>query len=390
MYPVSLMAFILGAVVLGLPSSLQAQSLTTIYTFGGSHGGNPDGFVEHGSDLFGTTYQGGKSKNGVVFKLDSVSNVERTLYEFAGGADGSHPRGVPLYQAGILYGVTEAGGTGSCTDGCGTVFSLNAATGEHVVLHNFAGGQDGQYPSASLVGYGGFLYGTTVGGGAGACPSPGCGTVFKIDPMSGSEVILHSFDGGADGQTPLTALTVQNGLLYGTTQLGGAGTKGTVFSVDPTTGAEIVLHDFAGGTDGASPSSALTSHDDILFGATAAGGEKCHKYGCGTVYSFDPASGTETVIYSFCCNLKDGADPGQLLFVGPNIYGTTNFAGAGVGSIYEIFPSGGRKKTLYSFTGGSDGAFPGGPLVHHKGAIYGTTANGGAANLGTAFKLTLK
>ena len=96
---------------------------------------------------------------------------------------------------------------------------------------------------------------------------------------------------------------------------------------------------------------------------------------------------TESVIYSFCCNLKNGAEPGPLVFVGPNIYGTTMYAGEGLGSIYEVFPSTGREKTLYSFSGVSEGAFPNGPLVPHKGALYGTTMFGGTANVGTAFKL---
>ena len=44
---------------------------------------------------------------------------------------------------------------------------------------------------------------------------------------------------------------------------------------------------------------------------------------------------------------------------------------------------------LYSFAGGSDGANPSGRLVSDStGALYGLTVNGGASNLGTAYKLT--
>ena len=279
MYSVSFTALVVFAGFLCEPGKLHAQTLTTIYNFGGSHGSVPSALVGHGRHLFGTA-QGGKSDDGVVFKLNAVSNIERTLHKFAGGADGSTSRGVLLYQAGTLYGVTEAGGSGSCDGGCGTVFSVDAVTGKHAVLYSFLGGQDGRYPEAGLIDFGGILYGTTAEGGGSAC-SNGCGTVFKFDPLSGSEVVLHSFAAENDGHSPVTPLTVQNGLLYGTTQLGGTGAEGTIFSVDPATGAEIVLHNFTGGKDGARPSSPLTAHDGILFGTTALGGNNCRKYGCG-------------------------------------------------------------------------------------------------------------
>src|SRR5438105_4995410 len=100
------------------------------------------------------------------------------------------------------------------------------------------------------------LWHNALGGGSTGC-SGGCGTVFSLDPNTGAETVLHPF-GSTDGAYPMAGLIAVNGMLYGTTLAcwgtgcGGVGC-GTVFSIDPSTGAETVLYSF-GGTDGASPS----------------------------------------------------------------------------------------------------------------------------------------
>src|ERR1700731_1099614 len=59
----------------------------------------------------------------------------------------------------------------------------------------------------------GNFYGTTAYGGA-----SNWGVVFKLD-TAGTETVLHSFTGGADGGYPLAGLIGDSaGNLYGTTQ----------------------------------------------------------------------------------------------------------------------------------------------------------------------------
>jgi uncharacterized repeat protein (TIGR03803 family) len=61
-----------------------------------------------------------------------------------------------------------------------------------------------------------------------------CGTVFSVDPTSGEEAILHAFTGGTDGGNPPYApLVALGGVLYGTTGSAGAHGLGTVFSLAP-------------------------------------------------------------------------------------------------------------------------------------------------------------
>jgi uncharacterized repeat protein (TIGR03803 family) len=124
--------------------------------------------------LYGTTYQGGASYGwGTVFKV-STSGVEKVLYRFQAGKDGAHPYYAGLVERnGALYGTTYQGGA----SGAGTVYKLETSgAGEHVV-YSFQGGNDGQYPYDGPIFVNGSLYGTTNLGG-----SSGAGTVFKVTP----------------------------------------------------------------------------------------------------------------------------------------------------------------------------------------------------------------
>src|SRR5579863_7718531 len=136
------------------------------------------------------------------------------------------------------------------------------------VVHSFTGGSDGGYPLAGFtIDAAGSQYGTTTAGGA-----SGLGTVFKIT-TKGKEIVLHSFAGGTDGANPESSLVMDAaGDLYGTTNGGGASGAGTVFKITRYN-KETVLYSFAGGTDGANPEAALTMDAaGNLYGTTTAGG----------------------------------------------------------------------------------------------------------------------
>jgi uncharacterized repeat protein (TIGR03803 family) len=325
-----------------------------------------------------------------------AKGTERILYSFAGGtADGADPNGGLIIDgAGNLYGTTGRGGA----DGLGTVFEVSA-TGTERVLHSFVGGPtDGSNPAAGLVVDGaGNLYGTTYGGGA-----SGLGTVFEVS-ATGAERILHSFAGGAaDGANPSARLVIDSaGNLYGTTYGGGASGLGTVFEVSAT-GAERILHSFAGGlTDGASPDAGLLLDGDILYGTTSSGsfltaqngGAACtNNSGCGTVFGLGINGFPQYTVHAFVGGPTDGQDPvgGLLLGSDGNLYGTTYTGGAnanGAGTVFQITPAG--ETVLYSFAGGTtDGAGPAGGLaMDSAGNLYGTTQAGGASGAGTVFEI---
>jgi uncharacterized repeat protein (TIGR03803 family) len=165
---------------------------------------------------------------------------------------------------------------------------------KETVLYQFTGGEDGAFPFAGVVrDWGRNLYGTTEGGGGTGCGGSGCGTVFKVD-TTGKETVLYAFTGGPDGGLPLGGLVRDGaGNLYGTTYSGGNATEctggcGVVFKLD-TTGTETVLHTFTGGADGSNPAaSLLLDSSGNLYGTAYQGGTGCNGSGCGVVFKITP------------------------------------------------------------------------------------------------------
>jgi uncharacterized repeat protein (TIGR03803 family) len=371
--------------------------------------------------LYGTTESGGgiydtaicNSGCGTVFSVDPSARIEKVLYAFCEQpkcADGAYPAANTIAVNGLLYGTTDGGGSydkGICKSGCGTVFSLDLKLGAEKVLHSFCSQPncaDG-YLSTSLIDVNGILYGTTLVGGETGCGGYGCGTAFSIDLNTGAEKVLHSFCSQpkcTDGQWPLASLIDVNGMLYGTTEYGGEQGLGTVFALDPMTGAETVLYSFCSQqncTDGYLPAAGLTAVNGTLYGTTPGGGT----YNAGTVFALDPNTGVEKVLYSFCqagYPCTDGEDPvASLIDVKGTLYGTTEYGGGGGGggTVFEISPDG-TETVLYSFCrqqNCADGQWPVASLIDVNGKLYGTTYEGGAgcpvySGCGTVFMLKKK
>jgi uncharacterized repeat protein (TIGR03803 family) len=194
-----------------------------------------------------------------------------------------------LVQAtdGNLYGTTSIGGAYNG----GTVFKITL-DGTLTTLHAFcaqSGCPDGSYPIAALIQEpGGDLYGTTYQGGA----NPRTGTVFKIT-RSGTFSTLHSFcvqSECPDGAAPAGLVRTADGALYGTTMVGGAHGRGTIFKIT-TSGTLTTLYSFcaqSGCPDGFSPSNTLMqATNGDLYGTTADGG--AHRGG--TVFQFSVGLG---------------------------------------------------------------------------------------------------
>jgi len=320
---------------------------TVLYSFtGGADGANPRGGVirDSAGNLYGTTYGGGTSGAGVVFKLDT-SGHQTVLYTFTGGTDGGYPvAGVIRDSAGNLYGTATGGGTA----GAGAVYKLNT-TGQETVLYSFPGGAGGAGPQAGLTrDSAGNLYGTTAHGG-----TAGAGVVYELN-AAGQASVLYSFTGGADGNRPLGAVTRDSaGNLYATTNKGGTG-LGVVFELNAS-GQETVLYSFTGGADGVNPLSGVTRDSaGNLYGTTYLGGTS----NAGMVYKLT-AAGAETVLYGFTGGADGGyPEAGVIRDSAGNLYGTTLQGGtAYAGVVYEVNTSG-QETVLYNFTGGADGGYP--------------------------------
>jgi uncharacterized repeat protein (TIGR03803 family) len=394
---VLLLAAFAGAVI-AAASPASAHRYELEYRFKGGHDGAGPGssLIKVGGKLFGTSTDGGAGGLGTIFSFDPSTGVEATVYSFKGGADGSSPFDALIKVGGKLYGTTGSGGAGDCKGGCGTVFSFDPSTGVEAIVYAFQGQEDSEGPSAlvyidhtlygttfgdengtafsinlasgveqtlhvfkggadgrqpvGLTDMGGVLYGTTLYGGSSNCGGVGCGVVFSVNPATGHEKVVYAFKGGPDGALSSygNSLIEVSGVLYGTTQGGGdADGSGTVFSVDPATGAETVLHAFQGGSDGIAPAGSLTAVGDTLYGVTFRGGGSsygtCGSIGCGTVFSLNLTTGAEQVLHAFGGKAAGFPDAG-LIYADHSLFGTTAYGGRlancyqGCGTVFEVKP----------------------------------------------------
>jgi uncharacterized repeat protein (TIGR03803 family) len=377
------------------------SSVEILHSFGaGLDGLSPHAnLINVKGQLYGTTGLGGTQSSGTIFTFDpqtctSKSCTVRVVYSFCSQqncADGALPPAGLINAGGVLYGTTQKGGS----SGNGTVFSFDPKTGAEQVVYSFCSQQnctDGQYPDASVLDENGTLYGTTQKGG-----SSGKGTVFSLDPATGVEQILYSFCGQqkcADGQFPEANLIDVSGTLYGTTQRGGAAGKGTVFSINLSTSTASVLYSFCtqqNCTDGEYPLAALLDVSGTLYGTTYGGGAGGS---FGTVFSLDPGTGAENVLHSFCSekNCTDGEFPySSLINVGGTLFGATGYGGAyNGGEAFSLDPGTGALTLINSFCteeNCTDGGSPEASFIDVKGMLYGTTQSGGAYGYGTVFAI---
>lgn len=285
----------------------------------------------------------------MAMSIPTEGQVLSVIHNFTGGTDGAYPLAVTLDRQGNIYGNTGSG--------YGAIYRLKHIGSAWILtpLVTFqAGDNAGGDPGAVTIGPNGTLYVENAAGGDfnGQCDLSGCGTVVNLMPPATAcrtalcpwnANLLYTFgnNGSSDGNTPLGSVVFDRaGNMYGTTQAGGTAGDGTVYELSHTNGVwtESIIHSFAGGSDGILPVVGL---------------------------AMDAAG---------------------------NLYGTTNFGGAGsVGTVYELTPSGSgwTETVLYSFRGSSDGGVPWGPLIVDSfGNVYGTTVYGGAGNGGTVFELS--
>jgi uncharacterized repeat protein (TIGR03803 family) len=395
-------AILLFCAVATISASAQLAALTTLLSFDGTNGSNPSDVLVQGFDgnFYGTTPGGGAQSSGTIYKI-TPEGVITTLHNFCSETkcvDGSSPQaGLLLATDGNFYGTTSEGGTTSN----GTIFRITPS-GVLTTLHSFCG-IDGAEPYGRLIqGNDGKLYGTTKIGGA-----LNSGTVFRITTTGSAFTRLHSFcsqTNCADGQNPTGGLLQEKGGdFYGTTfgSLNVGGSQGTVFKMT-LAGALTTLHTFSG-TDGANPSASLMQHSDgVIYGTTEFGGAgSCPSLpepGCGTIFAISPA-GHLTTVHSFMGG--DGGDVVAGVVQGYNgfLNGTTvegmGIGLAGNGTLYE---SSLTVKGLSLFLNFcvlqetcSNGAHPRGGIIQGTdGNFYGTTELGGTAcptaGCGTVFK----
>lgn len=251
----------------------------------------------------------------------------------------------------------------------------------------------GSTPRGRLIfGKDGLIYGTTESGGA----TGNFGTIYSV-ATDGTGFTSVEFAAATAGSKPPAGLLLgSDEKFYGVTNAGGTGTSplGTVFQFSAGTASTMMTFLSATQSDtGSSPTDHLVEgKDGFLYGTTSAGGLP----GKGVIFKIArtvPATPTTLVEFKDDVpnKLRLGQKPSSLVLAKDgNFYGTTELGGLyGFGTVFKATTTG-VLTTLTSFGSSSTKVTdfprsPRAPLVQgNDGAFYGTTAEGGPQTIGTA------
>jgi len=353
-------------------------------------------------NLYGTTYSGGSYGWGSVFELTPNADgtwTENVLYSFQNNMeDGRNPNAALILDAaGNLYGTVDCVACRENDQGGAFKLTRNQdGSWTESTVATFGMYWTGASPHGMIFDAAGNLYGTTswgvdTAGGVyelmpGSCSSPSC---WKTS-------VLVQFN-WSNGGAPLSTLVLDaSGNVYGTSSNWGRRGAGNVFKLTRESDGSWkmnAIHSFSGGTDGGtSTASLIFDAAGNLYGTTSAGGQ----YGYGVVFKLTPGplgGWKERVLHSFAGG-KDGASPtaGLVFDAAGNLYGTTSAGGRyGYGVVFKLTPGrlgGWKERVLRSFEG-HPGQDPSSVLVlDAAGNLYGTTQGDGQTTFGTVFEIT--
>lgn len=387
-------ACVVALALAGTANAQQGATYEVVTTFDVGSGAPTSLLHTATGQLYGTTAGGpplsgsGAGQTGTVFTLDTAGtrSVVKT-FQTQGYIYPSDGRpGTPLFEGadGTIYGTTF--GLADSLSYPGQIFSINTAGSFSTLARIY------ELEAGVIQARDGRVYGTTDGWIYDSIPATWTyGYVFRLN-ADNSTTELHRFS-GPDGANPVAELVqIDDGSLYGTTRGGRFAvaptqtslSHGTVFRLDPNTGAFTNRHTFSG-VDGSTPLGRLIQGSDgLIYGTTSAGGAA----NLGTVFSID-AAGTLTTLHHF--SGPDGANPYAGVIQGQDgrLYGTTRNGGAsGVGTVFALDVTSGLT-TLHHLTP-SEGAYPINELIQtDDGALYGTATGGGANDRGVVFRVRL-
>jgi uncharacterized repeat protein (TIGR03803 family) len=244
------------------------------------------------------------------------------------------------------------------------------------------------------------LFGTAVFGGI-----LGGGTIFMVNTGGSDFTNLHNFPIGTnEGDQPTGSILLGN-TLYGTTEVGGSGSHGTVFRISTDGSGFTNLHSFAPTTnfvytnaDGIQPLGGVIISGNTLYGTAEAGG----KSGNGTVFRLITDGTGFTNLHSFALGNfdasqdnhytnADGAGPyAGLILSGTTLYGTTEDGGMfGGGTVFRLNTDGSGFTNLQSLSLVDEyeqgGSYP--SLVLSGNTLYGTAGEVSSGSAGAIFRL---
>ena len=282
--------------------------------------GNP---VAIDTAVWGVTIGGGYMELGTLYRFNTLTYQFNPYGEFD-TASGGPPMGIVEGADGGIYGVTS----GCSTYPYGTIFRYPIIPSRITRAAVFDSVTTGAHPSGSLtLGDNGLIYGSTPVGGA-----YNKGTLFQFNPVNNVLTKLYDFQGAPDGDNPSgPVIRCSNGLLYGTTLTGGSQNGGILFSFDSTSGTITKIHEFDLSLP--TPNYLYQSVNGIFYGLT--------RDNNGSLFQYNRYNGAFNILYQFNNTDSLGTTPYPNMTENPqgNIFGRTSQGGLlGIGSIFQFDP----------------------------------------------------
>ncbi|MFT7589495.1 MAG: putative repeat protein (TIGR03803 family), partial [Limisphaerales bacterium] len=325
---------------------------------------------------------GGSIDKGVFFEFDPVTDELELKANFKLAEEGREPIGKLLYASnGMVYGVARKGGTYNS----GTIFSIDPETGSLSKVFEFQDSISGKGPEAGLAESElGILYGTTNSG-----LTNGLGGLFSFNISTRAFINHIEFVDSISVYTKAPLLYGNNEKIYGASKYGGDFNSGSLFEYDPIPGDIKVISRFTG-TKGSEPTGYLIqASDDNLYGLTTWGGD----YDYGVIYKYDLIADTFIVVHSFNFLAGTGATPrGGLVEHDGKLYGTTKVGTlAGEGIIFEFDIASSTYSMLTEVSPTTIGNNPIGDMLSSSvtGTLFGISRTGGTTNEGSLFEFNI-
>ena len=240
--------------------------------------------------MYGVCRSTANSPYGNIVRVNRDNSIT-PIYTFTNGADGAYPSGLTVGRDGNLYAITNSANGGV---DAGTFVRVNIK-GQMLVIATFHSPLSGFY-SPVVEGQRGEFYT--------ACYGTGNGSVLRLR-VNGNVTVVHNFSGAVhgDGGASYGRLAYSpNGMLYGTTAVGGTYGFGTIFGINTLAGGSTslpyqIVHSFTK-FDGGEPDGVLIDYDGLLYGSTAVDGNISNhdNYQAGTIYKCT-AGGLLTVLH---------------------------------------------------------------------------------------------
>ena len=331
--------------------------------------------------LAGAAVRSDAQSDSAALPAATPSPVNSAIYSFGeiGSNDGTVPKGSLTYDGMTLFGRT----TTTVLKDRGVIFAIDPDGTGYSILHRFAGAPDDganpRHDAMTLIN--GVLYGTALRGGAHRG-----GVIFSIGTDGTNYTILHDFR-FASGDQSHSCFVEYNGMLYDMTAKGGAHGAGVMFQIAPDGSGYHHNYSFRE-IGGSQPHGALALSGGVFYGMTRKGG----KHDFGVIFSIDPDGKHYHRLHDFKGGKYDGAttDHGYVTISGSTMYGMTTMGGvANDGVVFSMNLDGTNFTILHTFGKKThDGRNPYGSLMLNGADLYGTTANGGDFGKGTVFHIT--